>query len=92
MANFTKADLLYSGYKDTALPDDDPKRTGKPDSTLLNRGESYEMVYFINRYMTDKNWVLLATFQRIEAFLKEDKNSNKSHGFWRGELDKRFTA
>ena len=92
MADFTKASLFYSGYRDTALPNDDPKRTGKPDSTLLNRGESYEMVYFINRYMTGKNWTLLDTFQRIEAFLKEDKNSNKSHSFWCDELDKRFTA
>jgi hypothetical protein len=92
MANFTKADLLYSGYKHTALPDDDPKRTGKPDSTLLNKGESYEMVYFINKYMTNKSWTLLKTFQNVEKFIKEDSNLHKSHAFWKSELDKRFTA
>lgn len=35
MANFTKDDLAYSSYKETAYPSDDPKVTGKPDSTML---------------------------------------------------------
>jgi hypothetical protein len=30
---------------------DDPKVTGVPDSTLLNRGEGYEMLYFINTFI-----------------------------------------
>jgi len=92
MANFTNANLRYPGYKHTALPDDDPRRTGKPDSTLLNKGESYEMTYFINTYMTKKNWVTIGTFQRIEEFIKVDPNGHKSHAFWRSELDRRFTA
>lgn len=92
MANFSNVNLLYSGYKHTALPDDDPRRTGKPDSTLLNKGESYEMTYFINRYMTAKSWTLVQTFQRIEDFIKKDPNGHKSHAFWKDELDKRFTA
>ena len=87
---FKKSDLLYSGYKDTAYPADDPKLTGKPDSTLLNRGESYEMVYFINRYMERKDWKQVATGQKIEKYLKESKESNKSHAFWTSDLDKNF--
>lgn len=90
MANFTKEDLLYSGYKDTARPADDPRLTGKPDSTLLNRGESYEMVYFINRYMGSKNWSQKATFQRIEKYLKESKAGSNSHAFWKKELNDNF--
>jgi len=90
MAVFKRSDLLYSGYKDTAHPGDDPRLTGKPDSTLLNRGESYEMAYFINRYMESKNWANVKTGQRIEAFLKENKNSNKSHKFWTDLLNSDF--
>lgn len=90
MANFTKSDLTYTGYKETAYPGDNPKLTGKPDSTLLNRNEAYEMVYFINRYMTDKGWKEKITFQKIEKFLKTSTHSNESHQFWRTELDKNF--
>ncbi|OOQ57360.1 hypothetical protein [Mucilaginibacter pedocola] len=92
MANFTAQSLKFPGYKHTALPDDDPRTTGKPDSTLLNKGESYEMVYFINRYMTKKRWTLRDTFQRIETFIKTDANVHKSHAFWTSELDRRFSA
>lgn len=90
MANFTKDDLDYPGYKETAHPGDDPRMTGKPDSTLLNRGEAYEMVYFINRYMDDHSWKQKSTFQKIEHFLKTSKYRDKSHRFWREELDANF--
>ena len=92
MANFTKSDLAYAGYKETAHPGDNPKLTGKPDSTLLNRSEAYEMVYFINRYMADKGWKQKATFQKIEKFLKISTYSNENHKFWRNELDKNFNV
>jgi hypothetical protein len=90
MANFTKTDLAYTDYKETAYPGDNPKLTGKPDSTMLNRSEAYEMVYFINRYMADKEWKQKATFQRIEEFLKTSNYKNQSHKFWRNELNQNF--
>ena len=90
MANFTKSDLAYGGYKETAYPSDAPKVIGKPDSTLLNRGEAYEMVYFINKYMTDHSWTQKSTFQKIEEFLKSSGYKNESHNFWRDELAKNF--
>ncbi|WP_336983428.1 hypothetical protein [Cedecea sp. HN178] len=49
MGLLTKADLKYN-YSWTVLGDDDPKKTGKPDSVLLNRHEGYEMLYFINKF------------------------------------------
>ncbi|PZR01992.1 MAG: hypothetical protein DI539_28035 [Flavobacterium psychrophilum] len=91
MAAFEKKDLLFSNYKWTAYRSDDPKVTGKPDSTLLNRNEGYEMVYFINRYMIDKNWNEVRTGQKIEKYLKESDESNKSHAFWKADLDKNFS-
>jgi hypothetical protein len=92
MAHLTKSDLAHSGYKETAYPGDDPRLTGKPDSTLLNRSEAYEMVYFLNRYMTDKGWQQKSTFQKIERFLKSSTYKNQSHKFWRAELDKNFSV
>lgn len=47
-----------------------PQVIGKPDSTMLNKGESYEIVYCIDRYMTDKGWILITTFHNVEAYLK----------------------
>ncbi len=90
MANFTKSNLTFSGYKETAYPNDDPKVTGKPDSTLLNKAEAYEMVYFINSYMTKKSWSQKATFNKIEKFIKTSEYKDKSHKFWRDQLDKNF--
>lgn len=45
----TKQDLQYQ-YSWTTIPPDNPKVTGKPDSTLLNRSEGYEVLPFINRF------------------------------------------
>jgi len=90
MANFTKEDLVYKDYKHTARPGDDPRLTGKPDSTLLNRSESYEMVYFINRYMTSKSWKQKVTFNKIEKFLRQSTHGHQSHAFWKSDLDKNF--
>ena len=36
-----------------AIPPDDPKVTGRPDSTLLNRHEGYEVLAFLNRNCAD---------------------------------------
>jgi hypothetical protein len=87
---FSRSDLLYPGYKHTAHPGDDPKLTGKPDSTLLNRNESYEMAYFINRYMTTHNYSQVSIGQKIEKHLKESKENDKSHAYWIFYLDLRI--
>lgn len=50
MALISTADLFFKDYKWTAYPTDDPRVTGKPDSTFLNRHEGYEVLYFINKF------------------------------------------
>lgn len=49
MGIITKIDLYYKDNSWTALNDDDPKITGEPDSSMLNRKEGYEILYFINK-------------------------------------------
>ena len=87
---FNKGDLFYDDYKWTAYPDDDPRVTGKPDSTYLNRGEGYEMVYFIDRFMQSKNWSQKGTGQKIEKHLRGSSSGKQSHADWIKELDKDF--
>jgi hypothetical protein len=87
---FTRGDLQYTGYKHTAHPGDDPRVTGKPDSTYLNRNESYEMAPFINRYMISKGWSLKSSGHKIETFLKVSTAGKQSHAEWKKELDDKF--
>lgn len=54
-AFITAQDLQYQ-YAKSAIPPDDPRRTGNPDSTLLNRGEQYEMLDFLNRFATNTSY------------------------------------
>lgn len=51
MGLLTKSDLKYADeYSWKAIGDDNPKITGVPNSTLLNREEGYEVLAFINRF------------------------------------------
>lgn len=49
MALITKTDLYFTDYSWSAIEPDDPRVTGEPDNTLLNRKEGYEILYFINK-------------------------------------------
>lgn len=44
------ANDLALRYSWTAVPPDNPRLTGAPDSSLLNRSEGYEVLSFINRF------------------------------------------
>lgn len=56
---FSERDLAFHDYSWTVFPPGDPRVSGKPDSTLFNRKEGYEMLYLINaickEYDLDKN-------------------------------------
>jgi hypothetical protein len=54
---YEEKDMVYHDYNWKAVySKDDPKITGEPDSTLLNRSEGYEMRYFINKCADLWNW------------------------------------
>lgn len=56
MSLISANDLLFKDYSWTSYRGDDPRLTGAPDSTLLNRHEGYEMLYFINKFCARHNW------------------------------------
>ena len=66
-----KSDLSYE-YLWTRYEDDDPKVTGIPDSTLLNRNEGYEVLSFINNYMREHNLSDVADGKKIEKLIRND--------------------
>jgi len=72
MTNFITAEDLQYKYAKTAIPPDDPRRTGIPDSALLNRGEQYEMLDFLNRFASNTHYkVTGAKFGKTEALKAE---------------------
>ncbi|MCC7515071.1 MAG: hypothetical protein IT212_10325 [Bacteroidia bacterium] len=68
--SFTKTNMLYNHYSWTALPGDNPKISGVPDSTLFNRNEGYEVLYLINRFMSDNNLKNVESGQKIERMIR----------------------
>lgn len=65
-----KSDLVFK-YSWTAIPPDDKRVTGKPDSTLLNRGEGYEVLAFINSFAIKNDW------KQKDSGLKAERLINK---------------
>lgn len=61
----TRRDLVYQDYSWTALREDDPKKTGHPDNVLLNRGEGYEVLAFLQR-----NCASVADAQKAERAIR----------------------
>lgn len=62
--------MLYNHYSWTVLPGDNPKISGVPDSTLFNRNEGYEVLYLINRFMSDTNIKNVESGQKIERMIR----------------------
>ena len=70
MSLLEKSDLKFE-YSWKAIPPDDPRVTGKPDSTLLNREEGYEVLYFINRFSNTHNLSNKNTRLKVEKLIKK---------------------
>jgi hypothetical protein len=65
-----KSDLKFE-YSWTAIPPDDPRVIGKPDSALLNRGEGYEILAFINSFAATNDWKQKASGLKAERLIKK---------------------
>ncbi len=92
MANFSRSNLKYAYYKWNRSEGECTTVEGFPDHVPLNRGEGYEVLAFINRYMATHNYSLTSTFERIEEVLIArvplDKRSHKTIKEW---LESRYT-
>lgn len=76
MALISKPDLLFTDYRWNAYPSDDPRVTGKPDNTLLNRHEGYEVLYFINKFCETHGLKQKASGTKIEKMLRNHLPGN----------------
>jgi len=70
MSLLQRSDLKFE-YSWTEIPPDSPRITGKPDSTLLNRNEGYEVLAFINRFAEDKKLNEKESGHKVERLINK---------------------
>lgn len=75
---FKKSDMVYQDYQWTTIKPDDPRISGKPDSTELNRREGYEVLYFVNKLAEEWGFKQLESCKKIE-FLIRNKVPREIH-------------
>jgi hypothetical protein len=79
MSLLIKADLKFN-YSWTTIAHDDPKVTGRPDSTFLNRGEGYEVLAFINSFADTYKLKQKESGLKVEHLIHKHLPSNiRSH-------------
>ena len=72
MAVITKSELFYQDYSWTVLTGDNPKISGEPDSTLLNRKEGYEVLYFVNKFCEKYNLKQKTSAIKVEKIIRNE--------------------
>lgn len=92
MASFKKSDLRLHYSWTASAEADNAKITGFPDNVLLDRHEGYEVLPFLNRYMTVKNWNNQSTLNRLEDALRGKlPGSIRSHANIKKWLNENFS-
>ncbi|MFZ4455479.1 MAG: hypothetical protein ACOYOT_04590 [Bacteroidales bacterium] len=76
MVVISKEDLYYKDYSWSVYANDDSHVTGQPDSTLLNRKEGYEIVYFINKFCEIYKFEQKASAQKVEKMIRNEVPEN----------------
>ena len=76
MASIERNDLVYNNYSWTVYRNDDPKVTGNPDDTFLNRMEGYEILYFVNKFCEMHSLKLKASANKVERLIRNDVPSD----------------
>jgi len=72
MAVISKDDLYYKDYSWTVYAKDNPKVTGEPDSTLLNRKEGYEILYFVNKFCDIHGFTSKNSAIKVEKMIRNE--------------------
>jgi len=93
MANFQRGDLKLTYSWRAAAEHDNSRIIGFPDNILLDRHEGYEVLPFLNRYMTEKQWTTQSTLNRLEDALRDKvPGTIRSHSNIKKWLNDNFSA
>jgi hypothetical protein len=70
VALIRKSELNYT-YNWRPVPENDPRISGEPDLTLLNRNQGPEVLYIINWFAARNNLKDLSDALKLEKIIKE---------------------
>ena len=74
-----KSELQFQ-YPSGVAGDDNPALRGIPDSSLLNRGEWYEVLYFVNKFANERGTGQAGVAKKAERLIHRYLPSNlRSH-------------
>lgn len=76
MALISATQLYYKDYSWTAIHGDNPKVSGVPDNTLLNRREGYEILYFVNKFAEIHGFKNKESAIKTERMIREEVPHN----------------
>jgi len=71
MGLIKKEDLYYKDYSWVAISGDNPKITGPIDSSLLNRKEGYEILYFVNKFCEIHKLKQIKSAIKVERIIRD---------------------
>lgn len=80
---FNRSEMYFKDYRwDARSENDDPRVRRQPDSTLVDRTEGYEVLYFVNScaYSWWNEPINIQSFQKIERLLRRAPSNLRSHG------------
>jgi len=69
MQIINQSKLLYD-YRWAPISKDDARVSGEPDSSMLNRREGYEVLYFINKVCEQFNYTSLEAALKMERMIR----------------------
>lgn len=70
-----RSDLKYT-YKWKSIPEDDPRISGDPDTTLFNRNEGLEVLYLINKFLELFDINSIEIGEIVEKLIREEIPGN----------------
>ena len=88
MKTYKKKNLRFEYNWNDLNKDDNKWIKGFPDNKMLNRYEGYEVLYFLKRYMIERNYQLEDTLDKLETAIRESMPSEiRSHSDVKKWLD-----
>ena len=78
MANFTRQDLAFTGYSQTANTSEYFNTNDSHERTYLDKTEEFEVIHFCNQFLEKfKVPQTRASFQKVESFLQHQALENE---------------
>ena len=71
MILFSKRNLHYTDYKWSVYSQNDPRVSGKPDTTIFTKDEGNEVVYLINKLMILWDYRFANTGNKMEKLIHD---------------------